>query len=289
MVFFVSVGRNETENAVRYTYESASRFGHVVFHVDDEEVARWVRSIVKGADVVVVRGLGEGRAWFLEYVADTGEEGVMMDSHVYVFKRPECSDLCDFKRYDFGFDADGDPTSVINKAVHHYGQCNWDRKTAFFVFGCDYKPFSHNPLQYVHPVVAREVVNLYSKYGLRPIFPGYGSDMEQFYVSAWRLGFSGTCVDGITYAHRATVSNTGHPFWSERWKDREYFDKWFQANVCFLKLHVPVEKWVLPRSVGFDPSLCKYVDDRTARLINDEFRRGYYDYVKWAVDRGFIK
>lgn len=289
MIFFVSVGRNESERAVRYTYESASRFGHVLFHVDDEDMARWVRSVVPGADVVVIRGLGEGRGWFVNYVDDTGEDGVMVDSHVVVIKKPECDGLCDFKRYDFGFDVEDNPLSVAGIAVHHYGQCNWDRDLSFFVFDCEYKPYSHNPLQFVHRSVARRVVDLYSKYGLPVIFPGYGSDMEQFYTSAWRLGFEGRCVKGLTYGHRATVSNTNHTFWADRWRDREYYDKWYQANVCFLKLHVPVEYWDRPRSRGFDPSMCRYVDDRTAKLINEEFVRGYEDFLTWAKTSGYIR
>jgi len=109
---------------------------------------------------------------------------------------------------------------------------------------------------------------------------GYGADQEQVYVSATRLFGAGRCVSELTYGHRSTTSNVHHEFWSKRWVG-EYFNEWYQANVCFLKLHYPRELW---RTSPYDPTRCRYIDDETAKRIQDEFRYTYWDFLRDSMN-----
>ena len=283
MIVFVSVGRWETDAAILYTYRTASMFGRVIIHVDDGAAAERVRSLVgRDVDIVVVDGLGAGRSWAVENIDD---DVVLSDSHVYFLERPSCgSTHCDFRRFDFGFDTEHDPVSVIGKSAWHFGQLNWNRAYRSFVFDCAAKWYSHNPVIFLHKDAVRRIRDVYMKYGLRPIpWRGYGADMEQLYVSASRLFGPGLCVYGSNrgpiYGHRASVSNTTHPFWAERWKSPTYYGEWYRANTCFLKLHYPRELWNIPRSRGFDPERCD-IDDRTVKQLNDEFRYTYADFLR---------
>lgn len=293
IVFFVSVGKNETEKALKYTFFSLSRFGDVVFHVDDVENEKWVKSVLGDVETVVVKGLGRGRGYAFKWFLDHGGDVIVIsDSHVVLLEGFECGGFCDFKRFDFGFDVEDNPLGVVDRVAWHFGQVNWDRVMDRFVFDCKYKPYSYNPLTAYSRHVVKRIVDVYSKYGLDPIpWPGYGADVEQLYVSAFRLfgigGEFGKCVYGRegrpVYGHRASVSNINHPFWSNRWKDQWYYSEWYQANVCFLKLQLPQEYWDRPRSRGFDPNACKYIDDNTVKKINEEFKFGYEDFIKWLL------
>jgi len=284
VIFFISVGRWETDVAVLYVYRTASKFGRVVFHVDDGATVERVRRLVGGdVDIVAVDGLGAGRSWAVENIDD---DVILSDSHVYFLERPSCgSTHCDFRRFDFGFDVEDNPVSVVNRSAWHFGQVNWNRAYRSFIFDCDVKWYSHNPVVYISGDAVRRIRDVYMKYGLRPIpWRGYGADMEQLYVSASRLFGPGKCVygrdRGPVYGHRASVSNTSHQFWSERWRDAAYYGEWYRANVCFLKLHYPRELWSIPRSRGFDPEKCDIISDDVVKKINDEFRYSYADFLR---------
>jgi len=272
VTFFVSVLDRETDTALRLTIESLKRFGRVVLHFDRPEFVRpWVREMVD--DVVFVDGLGWGRSWAYENVDD--DYVCTVDSHVYMI-RFEPADIGDYRRFDYEFDVEDRPWTVINKSAWHFGQLYWNRRFQTFVFDCERKWFSHNPLICLGRGVIKRLRDVYSKYGLRIIpWKGYGSDQEQVFVSATRLFGPGRCVRELTYGHRATVSNTSHEFWSKRWVD-EYTREWYQANACFLKLHYPRELW---RLSPFDVTKCKYIDDETAKRIQDEFRYTYWDFL----------
>jgi glycosyltransferase involved in cell wall biosynthesis len=270
--FFVSVYERETDTALRLTVESLKRFGRVVVHFDRPDLLRpWVVVLVD--DVVFVDGLGWGRSWAYENIDD--DYVCTVDSHVYVMRfRP--AEIGDYRRFDYGFDVEDRPWAAVNESAHHFGQVNWNRRFKTFVFDCRRKWYSHNPLICLGRGVIKMLRDVYSKYGLGIIpWRGYGADQEQVFVSATRLFGPGECVSELTYGHRATVSDTSHEFWSKRWVE-EYTSEWYQANACFLKLHYPRELW---RLSPFDASKCRYIDDETARRIQDEFRYTYWDFL----------
>ena len=277
VTFFVSVYERETDAALRLTVESLRRFGKVVLHFDRPDLLRpWVGGLVD--DVVFVGGLARGRSWAYENIDD--DYVCTIDSHVYMIRFSPV-ELGDYRLYDYGFDVEDRPWTAVNKAAWHFGQLYWNRKFKGFVFECERKWYSHNPMICLGRGVVKRLRDVYSKYGLGVIpWRGYGADQEQVFVSATRLFGPGECVSELTYGHRATVSNTSHEFWSRRWVG-EYTDEWYQANACFLKLHYPRELW---RLSPFDVSKCRYVDDETAKRIQDEFRYTYWDFLRDSID-----
>jgi len=276
VTFFVSVYERETDTALRLTIESLKKFGRVVLHFDRSELLRpW--AVEMADDVVFVDGLGWGRGWAYENIDD--DYVCTVDSHVYMFRfRP--AEIGDYRRFDYGFDVEDRPWTAINGSAHHFGQVNWNRRFKTFVFECGRKWYSHNPFICLGRGVIKRLRDVYSKYGLGVIpWRGYGSDQEQVFVSATRLFGPGECVSELTYGHRATVSDTSHEFWSKRWVEG-YTGEWYQANACFMKLHYPRELW---RLSPFDPTKCRYIDDETAKKIQDEFRYSYWDFLRDSI------
>jgi len=278
VTFFVSVHEKETDAALRLTIESVRRFGKVVVHFDRPELLRsWVKELVD--DVVFINGLGLGRSWAYENIDD--DYVCTVDSHIYMFRfKPE--GFCDYKRYDYGFDVEDKPWVIKDIGTKHFGQLNWNRRFGSWVFECTEKWYSYNPLVCLPRHIVKKLRDVYSKYGFRVIpWRGWGSDQEQVSVSAVRLFGGARCVNELTYAHRATVSNTEHPFWKDRWSG-DYLNEWYQANSCFLKLHYPRELW---KFAPFNPEWCRYVDDETVKRMQDEFRYSYWDFLKnsWSL------
>ena len=277
VTFFVSVYERETDTALKITIENLKKFGKVILHFDKPELLRpWVKELVD--DVVFVDGMARGRGWAFENIDD--DYVCTVDSHVYIF-RLNLVEFGDYRRYDYGFDVEDRPWSVVDRSVWHFGQLYWNRKFQTFVFECERKWYSYNPLLCLGRGVVKRLRDLYSKYGIGIIpWKGYGSDNDQVYVSAARLFGPGRCVNELTYCHRATVSNLKHEFWSKRWTD-EYLSEWYQSNACFMKLHYPRELW---RLSPFDPTKCRYIDDETAKRIQDEFRYSYWDFLRDSIN-----
>jgi hypothetical protein len=277
VTFFVSVYEKETDTALRITIESLKRFGKVILHFDRPDLLRpWVKELVD--DVVFVDGLARGRGWAFENIDD--DYVCTVDSHVYML-RFNPVEHGDYRLYDYGFDVEDRPWSVINKSVWHFGHLYWNRRFQTFVFECERKWYSHNPLVCLGGCVVRRLRDVYFKYGLGVIpWKGYGADQEQVYVSATRLFGPGRCVNELTYGHRSSTSNAHHEFWSRRWVG-DYFNEWYQAHACFMKLHYPRELW---RFSPYDLTRCKYVDDETAKRIQDEFRYTYWDFLRDSIN-----
>jgi hypothetical protein len=286
--FFVSVGPGESRWALYYTLSTLSRMGRIYVHFDSwEEYQRHKETVDQYAETVVLakkrRGLAQGRSWAVEELPDlepNAEYICTADSHIVLLQDFDCGGAaaCDPQRCDYPPERDADPLSVAAGCVKHYGQAHWNFRYTAFIFNCDHKPFSYNPLICVRRDASVVLRDLYGKYGL-PVIPWeeYGADQQQIYVSVFRLyGLGETkCVPGNpVYLHRA--NRTDHPFWASRWTP-ERLAKYAVARACFLKLHYPKELWGL---VGNEPERCPIPDDVTKK-INDEFRYGYAEFLMW--------
>ncbi|CAA33000.1 hypothetical protein D1T48_gp32 [Thermoproteus tenax virus 1] len=273
MILGISAYRKETKTGLRNTIYTAINTGKVkkillgLDKPEDKEIFNDIINEFKDyiIDVVYAEGLGANRNELLVRGSEENEDYICLaDSHLYfitpvadIVKTMCNSQACDFKRFDFGFDVENNPLSVLNRSVHHFGQFNIDRLANNYIFSCEYKYYANNPFLCFKKSAIKELLNIYG--GKIIPWQHYGADMEQIYVSIVRRygRTAGKCIGtSPIYGHRATVSNTEHEFWKSRWTIKDYSEGWYQANACFLALHIPRELWNLKPRI-FEPDKCK--------------------------------